>query len=167
MTRKPNDKVSGGYLPDEETVMIRRGSNTGEVLILRLITPEAFLPSMIENASEASSPEKKLMLAILEDSVGRLQGELLYTSPKGFLIRDLMEWFFSEDRDWIFSFNSICEHLALDPDYIRDGLMRWMQENRGNVLPGRRRKTPRQKVSSHSRRKVITEKSRKRRRDVG
>ena len=28
-------------------------------------------------------------------------------------------WLFSRDRDWIFSFENICYHLGVDPDFAR------------------------------------------------
>ena len=30
-----------------------------------------------------------------------------------------------EESDWIFSFDSICEVLGMDPRYVREGLVRW------------------------------------------
>jgi hypothetical protein len=32
-----------------------------------------------------------------------------------------------KDGDWVFSFENVCEHLGLNPAYVREGLMRWMR----------------------------------------
>jgi hypothetical protein len=38
--------------------------------------------------------------------------------------REILAWFASPDRTWLFSFERICEALELDPDYLRRGLWR-------------------------------------------
>jgi hypothetical protein len=35
-----------------------------------------------------------------------------------------------EDSDEVFSFESICEILAIDPSYLRQGLLRWKKRMR-------------------------------------
>ena len=71
-------------------------------------------------------PEKKLTLAILEDAINCFQDNLLVESGKGKkLFADAEEWILAEGNDWIFSFRNVCELLAIDPDYLRGGLMRW------------------------------------------
>jgi hypothetical protein len=38
------------------------------------------------------------------------------------LFAETEAWFWSQDHMYLFSFESICGHLQLDPDYIRRGL---------------------------------------------
>ena len=73
-------------------------------------------------------PERKLTLAILEDAINCFQGNVLVASGKRKkLFDDTQEWFLAQGSDWIFSFRNVCELLAIDPDYLRAGLMRWKQ----------------------------------------
>ena len=74
-------------------------------------------------------PEKRLMMAILEDAVDCFQDNVLAeTSKAKKLFRDAEEWVLKEGADWIFSFRNVCELLELDPDYLRAGLMLWKQK---------------------------------------
>jgi hypothetical protein len=70
-------------------------------------------------------PEKKLMLAVLEDAVLCFQNYLFARDSKGKRIfHEAEEWILETDSDWIFSFESICEVLGFNPQYIRKGLLR-------------------------------------------
>ncbi|HVO95457.1 MAG TPA: hypothetical protein VMT22_21555 [Terriglobales bacterium] len=72
--------------------------------------------------------EKRLMLAMLENVVEDFQKYVLATDKKG---KDLFnaaeEWIMETDSPSFFSFECICAHLELDPDYMRKGLMRWKE----------------------------------------
>ena len=71
-------------------------------------------------------PERKLGLAILEDAIDCFQDNVLVSTGKGKnLFEDAQQWFLAENSDWLFSFRNVCELLAIDPDYLRTGLMRW------------------------------------------
>lgn len=73
-------------------------------------------------------PERKLTLAILEDAINCFQDNVLVLSGKGKkLFDDAQEWLLAENSNWLFSFRNVCELLAIDPVYLRDGLMRWKQ----------------------------------------
>ena len=70
--------------------------------------------------------EMRLILAVLEDAINAYQDNLFALNKKRIqLFRDAEDWFFSNDASWIFSFESICSILNLDPDYFRQGLRRW------------------------------------------
>ena len=73
-------------------------------------------------------PEKRLMLAILDDAVACFQKHITAQRPKEkVLFQDAEDWFLEKDSDWCFSFENICESLGLDPDYLRKGLMQWKE----------------------------------------
>ncbi len=74
-------------------------------------------------------PEKRLMLAVLEEAISCYQKNAPQKSrrEKG-LFRETVEWIFEEDGDWTFSFENICEVVGYDPDYIRKGLLLWWRE---------------------------------------
>ena len=73
--------------------------------------------------------ERRLVLAILEEAVRSYQHYAFATNRRGRrLFGETCEWFDSHDNTWIFSFENICYALDLDPEYIREGLTRWRQE---------------------------------------
>jgi hypothetical protein len=77
-------------------------------------------------------PEKRLMLAILEDAIHCFQDNLLTQNVRSRrLFEEAEEWIVEADGDWIFSFENICEALGFNPAYLREGLLRWMK----NKLP--------------------------------
>ncbi len=78
-------------------------------------------------------PEKRLMLAILEDAVSCFQKYVTAQRRKEMaLFQEVEEWFTEQDNDCFFSFENICESLGLAPDYLRKGLVQWKE---GQVRP--------------------------------
>jgi hypothetical protein len=66
-------------------------------------------------------------LAILEDAVDCFQNNVFAQSVKGRrLFQEAEKWVVEVDRDWLFSFENVCETLELNPAYVRQGLLRWM-----------------------------------------
>jgi hypothetical protein len=72
-----------------------------------------------------SHPEQDLMLAVLKDALLNYRKHL--HSSKKSLRRD-REWFFADDHDGLFSFESVCAVLGLDPQRIRKRLQLWEKE---------------------------------------
>lgn len=90
-------------------------------------------------------PEQLLMLAVLEDAVVCFQDNLTAVTPrKQSLFRDAENWILDESKSYLFSFENICEGLALDPNYVRRGLIRWKEM----VLRELDRKPTRQQLAS-------------------
>ena len=76
-------------------------------------------------------PERQLMLALLEDAIKTFQNNLTACGgKKRRLFEEAEEWIFSADRDWVFSFASVCRVLGVDPNYLRKGLDRWRHLSR-------------------------------------
>ena len=74
-------------------------------------------------------PEKKLMLAILEDAVACFQKYLFARDSKGKAqFRDTEDWFFQGSDLGIFSFDIVCETVGLEPNYVRRGLAHWKKQ---------------------------------------
>ena len=72
------------------------------------------------------APEKKLMLAVLEDAVRSFQTcHMARSGQRKYEFEKAQRWIFGFGGDWVFSFESICWTLDLDPQYIRSGLARW------------------------------------------
>jgi len=96
------------------------------------LEPEVVLPSQFygKGGLDASlQPEKRLMLAVLEDAVGTFQKYTWARDRSGQrLLAEVEEWISSDDVEWPYSFVNICHSLGLDVDFMRDGLRRWKQD---------------------------------------
>ena len=65
-------------------------------------------------------PEKRLMLAILEDAINCYQDNLLAQRSRARrLFTEAEEWILERGSNWIFSFTNICETLGFNPEYVR------------------------------------------------
>jgi len=74
-------------------------------------------------------PEKRLMLAVLDDAVNCFQENLLAQSGRGKKLFDEAEkWVLDEGSDCICAFENICEVLGFNPEYLRRGLVRWKEK---------------------------------------
>ena len=93
------------------------------------LEPESVLPSQYfaQAAVDASlQPEKRLMLAVLEDAVGSYQKFASARERTGQrLFAEVEDWFLSDDQDWPYSFVNISQALGLDAAYLRRGLGLW------------------------------------------
>jgi hypothetical protein len=104
------------------------------------LQPEIVLPEQLDDLGRRCKiPEHRLMLAVLEDAVAVYQAgcvsQHLGSRP---LFRDTAAWFASDDTSSPFSFVTICELFAIDPDYLRSGLRRWQAWHADRSSVGRR-----------------------------
>jgi hypothetical protein len=101
--------------------------------------PETLLPCQYDDfiAAEASlQPEKRLMLAVLENAVATYQRFALATSRRGRrLFGEAEQWFLDREDAWLFSFQGICAGLGLEADFIRSGLGRWRDRAAATATP--------------------------------
>ncbi len=83
-----------------------------------------------------ASPELKLVAAVLEDAVATLttdQRRCDRRQQRDFA--DALAWLRNkEGTDWVFSFESICEALAIDAGYLREGLLRKIDQVRNSMI---------------------------------
>lgn len=71
-------------------------------------------------------PEKRLMLAVLEDAVACFQRFVFPENRKQRnLFNEAEDWIRNENGDQVFSFESICTALKFSPAYVRKGLLCW------------------------------------------
>jgi hypothetical protein len=71
-------------------------------------------------------PEKKLMLAVLEDAIACFQKYAFARDRKRkVLFQEVEYWVQNTNGDWPFSFANVCETLDFAPDYLRQGLGEW------------------------------------------
>jgi hypothetical protein len=108
-----------------------RGGLTSEEKIASLFQPDTLLSDQyFENLRRKTffEPEKRLMLAVLEDAIRYYQDNWFSRNSKRKRIFDeTEEWILTPDSDWVFSFDHVCETLGLSPAYLRRGLLRWKQ----------------------------------------
>ena len=75
------------------------------------------------------TPEKKLMLAVLESAVHDFQWYRLAKGRRAKrLFREAQEWLASQEETGMFSFVGICHAVGVDPGYIRKRLFRQSPE---------------------------------------
>ncbi|HXG50568.1 MAG TPA: hypothetical protein VNN77_04065 [candidate division Zixibacteria bacterium] len=123
-----------------------------EERVTSLFQPDTLMPEQYLETFRRKShlePEKRLLLAVLEDAIACFQKYLFARDSKGrTLFRETEEWILQRDSDWLFSFVSVCEILGFDPNYLRQGLMQWKARKLENhskakvyqLQPRRRRK---------------------------
>lgn len=122
-----------------------------EERVTSLFQPDTLLPDQYLDTFRRKlhlEPEKKLMLAILEDAIACFQKYVFAQDSKGkALFRESEDWIMEVAGDGIFAFDGICEALGLHPDYVRRGMVAWKdralaQRTQARVyqLAGRRRR---------------------------
>jgi hypothetical protein len=129
---------SGTTSVAEHNVGLRAGG--GAELEPEMVLPSQYFSSAMIDAS--IQPEKRLMLAVLEDAVGAFQKYANSRERNGQrLFDEVEEWFDSDDQEWPYSFVNVSQALGLDVEYMRRGLRRWRERQRslaagssGNVV---------------------------------
>ncbi len=99
--------------------------------------PSQFFAALRQKTSRDG--EHRLLVAVLEDGLNCFQKHIDSTDPKQRqLFLDAEEWIMSDDQSWVFAFVNVCETLDLDSDYVREGLLKW-RENERKSTSGERR----------------------------
>jgi hypothetical protein len=70
--------------------------------------------------SDRARPEKDLMLAVLTDAIWDYKKNL---AARNACFREARAWLFDENSEFLFSFESICAMLNLNPSLIRGALL--------------------------------------------
>jgi hypothetical protein len=105
------------------------GGGTGVDLEPATVLPIQLYGAMALDASIV--PEKRLLLAVLEEAVVTFQRYATDQGRRGRrLFREAEEWVGAEEVGWPCSFRNICDVLGLDPGYVRQGLRRWRDQQR-------------------------------------
>jgi hypothetical protein len=109
------------------------GGRANDEKIASLFQPDFLLSAQYFGNLRKSllDPEKKLMFAILEDAISCYQSNLTAHSVRGKrFFEETKSWIVAVGSDWIFSFENVCEALGLNPQYVRQGLLRWTEKYR-------------------------------------
>lgn len=97
-----------------------------------LFEPDTLLPVQYFEAMRRKhllEGEKRLILSVLEDGIECFMKYVDATTNKGQrLFRDAEEWINLRDKQWIFSFDNVCDMLDINPDYMRRGLHDWKEK---------------------------------------
>src|SRR3989344_3846221 len=99
----------------------------GSLFQIDAVMPTQFLA--VFSGSRPACPERKLILAVLEEAFHCYQKYVLAKDARRKrLFREAEEWINSSDRSWPFSFVNICETLGINPEYLRRGMQAWKQQ---------------------------------------
>jgi hypothetical protein len=108
-----------------------------EKKMISLFEPDTLLSAQyLENLRRKTllEPEKRLMLAVLEDAINCFQVNVMARSGRRKkLFNESEDWIMGWDDDWIFSFVSVCELLGFNPEYVRRGLLRWKEKKLARI----------------------------------
>ena len=95
-----------------------------------LFEPDVLAPNQfhaILKSNQTPDPERRLMVAILEDAVSCLSKDpRRCPRQQRRSFEEAHYWVNASDAEsWVFSFTNVCETLGFDPSYLRRGLNRW------------------------------------------
>jgi hypothetical protein len=106
-----------------------------------ILGPDTLVPAQYFDrmgSDAAFQPEKRLMLAVLEEAIATYQRHATADSRRSQrLVDEVEEWVSGESGEWPFSFDNICAALDLDAEYLRTGMARWKETERRKAALGR------------------------------
>ncbi len=119
----------------------REAAETAEEKLASLFQPDTILSAQYFETLRKKTvlePEKRLMLALLEDAVHCFRDNLsAQTARKKKLFDETEVWIREKGGDWIFSFDQVCEALGFSPEYVRQGLLRWKERHPSKRIEAR------------------------------
>ncbi len=105
-----------------------------------LFGPDTLVPAQYFDrvgADAAFQPEKRLMLAVLEEAIATFQRHAIANTRRSQrLVEEVEDWISGESGNWPFSFDNICDALELDATYLRAGMRRWKETERRKAQQG-------------------------------
>jgi hypothetical protein len=105
-----------------------------------LFSPDTLVPSQYFDrvgADAAYQPEKRLMLAVLEEAIATFQRHVVAgTRRSQRLVEEVEEWVDGRGSDWPFSFENVCAALDIEAEYLRNGMARWKDNEQRQASGG-------------------------------
>lgn len=99
-----------------------------------MIEPDIILPSQFLGRTIAT-PEKRLLLAVLEEAVGTYQRYAVATDRRSrAILAEVEAWFASDATAQLCDFVAICDALGIEAAYVRSGLGSWGTANRARAM---------------------------------
>jgi len=132
-----------------EYSILSRDDRGGEVLEPDVMTPEQFFGLLRQRSWQDG--ERRLMAAVLQDGIENFQKYAFARDPLGREMFDVEHsWLVAENDHALFAFNTVCEVLDIDPDFLRSGLLRWVEQRRNDPvrIEARHLGDPRRRVES-------------------
>lgn len=118
--------------------IIDRADST-DLLEAEFSAPQAILPLQFYGVRRGTSelePLRRLMVAMLADAVRCFQTKFDRRQPgKRQEFAEVQCWLFSDGGDGPFSFMAVCDALEIDPEIVRQGLLRWAAERLSGRKP--------------------------------
>ncbi len=138
---------------------------------LTMVEPDTVTPAQFYDRSTGECglvPEKRLMLAVLEDAIASFQRNCIQPrqTENGADDIDVEAWLESDDMSWPFSFASICQALNMEPEYLRKGLSHWRRRAVTQNATGQVYRFPFRRVNGR-RHSINAKRERRRMRGVG
>ena len=107
-------------------------SALGNLFVPDVLTPEQFYDSRRDDST--IRPVKKLMMAILEDALRCFQNNAdAKGGPRKRLFSEAEQWLIGEGGEGPFSFETVCETLGIEPQFLRRGLRDWRSQQLAGV----------------------------------
>lgn len=105
-----------------------------------MFEPDVILPDHFLASEEGSSKdgERRLMAALLSDGI---EAYINQTSASSVESRrsiskfNAAEWIECSDESYVFSFDSVCRSLGINPHYLRLGLARYLKSSKTQESP--------------------------------
>lgn len=102
-------------------------SSLGSLFVPDVVTPEQYFDGRRDDGE--IRPVKRLMLAVLEDALRCFQNNAnAKTGLRKRLFAEAEEWLCGSSGDGPFSFDTVCETLGIEPEFLRKGLVEWRAE---------------------------------------
>lgn len=106
-----------------------------------LLEPDTIVPAQYFDRvgfDAGCQPEKRLVLAIIEDAITTFQRHVNDNSRRGKrLVEDVENWMAGAQSEDSFSFETVCAALDIEAEYIRNGLLQWKANELRGALQGR------------------------------
>jgi len=104
------------------------------------LEPDTLVPSQYferVGSDAAFQPEKRLMLAVLEEAIATFQRHVVSDSSRSQrLVEEVESWADGADAEWPFSFENICSALDIEPEFLRTGMARWKEREQRRATAG-------------------------------
>lgn len=105
------------------------------------LEPDTLVPAQYFDrvgSDVAFQPEKRLMLAVLEEAIATFQRHVLADNRRSQrLVEEVESWTSGAEADWPFSFENVCAALNLEPEYLRTGMDRWKAAELNRISQGK------------------------------
>jgi hypothetical protein len=104
----------------------------GSIFVPDVITPEQYYDTRRDDS--ANAPVRRLMMAVLEDALRCFQNNAdAKGGPRKRLFAEAEQWLCNEGGDGPFSFDTVCETLGIEPQFLRSGLREWRSQQLAGI----------------------------------